>query len=122
MQACYLLGPFFPFFPFLTSIFWFYFAQHLLLFLKHSTVLFATLSSESSARFLIFECNFSNLLKSFFVGFETFLTSGEPRFSGQPQQTNSLLFLRVNVETANLVLHAFRYLSISCSLGDFLPG
>ena len=58
-----------------------------------STVPFANLLSEKSTRFIIFERRFLNLLKSSFVGFETFLISGEPTFSGKPQQFNSLFFL-----------------------------
>ena len=58
-----------------------------------STVPFANLLSEKSTRFIIFERRFLNLLKSSFVGFETFLISAEPTFSGKPQQFNSLYFL-----------------------------
>ena len=127
IQTCRLLGAFFPFFPYLTNTFWFIlYTEHLFIFLKYSTVHFATLSSElseSSARFLDFERTFLNLLKLFFVGFETFLTFGELRFSGEPQRTKSLLFSqsKLRKETTSLVLHVFRYLSISCNLGDYLP-
>ena len=69
------------------------YAEHLFLFLKCSTFLFATVSSESSLFFFFSSAVFLNILKSFFVGFETFLTSCQPPFLGMTQRTNSLLFL-----------------------------
>lgn len=99
MELYCFWGTFFSFFLYLTS----FFIYHVLcicfvprtyipFFSKYQTILFATYSSESYAHFPVFKRSFINLLKSFFVGFETFLTSGEPQLSDKPQQTNLLLF------------------------------
>ena len=120
---------FLSFFLYLTSTFWLIlYTEHLLLFLKYSTVLFATLSSESSACFLVFERSFLNLMKSFFVGFETFLISGEPRFSDKPKRTNSLLFLpkltaKRDYQRSSLrcfVIYAFHVI-LEIFYSEFLP-
>lgn len=83
MELYCFWGTFFSFFLYLTS----FFIYHVLcicfvprtyipFFSKYQTILFATYSSESYAHFPVFKRSFINLLKSFFVGFETFLTSG----------------------------------------------
>ena len=111
---------FLSFFSYLTSTFWFiFYTEHLFFFLIYLTVSFATLLLESSARFLVFQRSFLNLLKSFFVDLETFVSSGEPRFRIHSERTRySFSQSKLRKETANLVLRVFRYLTISCNLGD----
>ena len=113
---------FLSFFPVPNQYFLAYFdTEHSFLFLKDSAVLFATVSSESSAYFLIFERSVFKSNEIVFRRFQNFSNFWEPRFSGKPHRTNSFSQSKLRKETANLVLGNFCYICISCNLGDFLP-
>ena len=114
MQTYCLLVPFFPYSTFCFILY----TEHVFLFLKYSTVLIATLSSESSAHFLVFKRSFLNLLKSFFVSFKFFQASEKPWFSGKQQRTNSFSYSqsKLQKETYNLTFFLIWAFHVICQI------
>ena len=113
---------FLSFFSYLTITFWFILcAECFFLFLKFLTVLFATLLSDSSTSFLVFKRSFLNILKSFLVGFETFVTTSLNSWASHRKLTRQSFYQsKLRKQSANLVLCVFRYLRISCNLEDWV--